>query len=409
MKEHWAIFVNNNSNKKALIHKLLSGDVPSPLKKLKTKKGGLFSKLALDKFLKEEDRHGKNRLEQGFNQALKTMSSGEQKKALLHYLLRTTYDFIILDNPFDNLDHDSQIEFIKRVEAQAQETTFIQILSRESEVLPFITNYADLNGTLLSFRESTLLTPSKIKHPFTGKIPKPLEPSPPLNQLLIHLSDVSVRFGNKIVLKHIDWKIHKGEFWQLSGKNGSGKSTLLAMITGENPKGYGQELFLFGKKKGSGESIWDIKKNIGYFSPAMTYKFNGRHSVEHMLISGLNDSIGLYLKPTESQLALAKKWMLLLGFLDLKNELFCNLTMGQQRLIMIARAMVKHPPLLLLDEPTAGLDDQSVDLLVNLVNKIAKESHTAIIFVSHRVEQGLNPDYIYELQMTASGSIGKIL
>ena len=181
------------------------------------------------------------------------------------------------------------------------------------------------------------------------------------------------------------------------------------MITGENPKGYGQELYIFGQKKGSGESVWDIKKNIGYFTPSMTDKFTGYHSVEFMIISGLTDSIGLYSRPTEAQLRIAKEWLLLLQMWPLKDTLYNNLTMGQKRLVMCARAMIKHPALLIFDEPTASLDDESALLFVALVNKFAKESESTIIFVSHRKEPGLTPDRIYELQLTDQGSLGTVV
>jgi molybdate transport system ATP-binding protein len=125
-----------------------------------------------------------------------------------------------------------------------------------------------------------------------------------------------------------------------------------------------------------------------------------------MMISGLNDSIGLYLKPTEVQLRLAQRWLKLIGLWGIKDRLFHDLSMGQKRLIMCARAMIKHPPLLVVDEPTAGLDDASADLFAALVNKFAQESATTIIFVSHRDEPGLEPDYIYELEMTEKGSQG---
>jgi len=245
--------------------------------------------------------------------------------------------------------------------------------------------------------------------PFKGGIPAALSPLKFDNDILIQLKNVTVNFGNKTVLQKINWTIKKREFWQLVGKNGSGKTTLLSMITGDNPKGYGQELFLFGKKKGSGESIWDIKKNIGYFTPSMTDKFTGYHTIENMLISGLNDSIGLYITPTEAQLRVAKQWLQLINLWEKKETQFNDLSMGQKRLVMTTRAMIKHPLLLILDEPTAGLDDASAKLLVELVNKIARESDTATIFVSHRKEPGLNPDLIYELEMSERGSTGRVI
>ena len=113
-------------------------------------------------------------------------------------------------------------------------------------------------------------------------------------ETLVELHSVSVKYGNKQVLSDINWTIRKGEFWQLTGPNGAGKSTLISMITGDNPKAYGQNMILFGRRKGSGETIWDIKRQIGYFTPIMIQQFSRSESVENMIISGLNDSVGLY-------------------------------------------------------------------------------------------------------------------
>ena len=140
----------------------------------------------------------------------------------------------------------------------------------------------------------------------------------------------------------------------------------------------------------------------------MTDKFTGYHSVEHMMISGILDSVGLYVKPTESQLRLAKEWLQLINMWHLKDSHFHDLTMGQKRLVMTTRAMIKHPLLLILDEPTAGLDDLSAILLIALVNKIAQESNSTIIFVSHRNEEGLRPQFRFMLKEGKHGSLGEM-
>lgn len=403
---HWAIFIDNRSQKSDFIRALLKGVPPKDLESFENLTGVLFSKLALERFMDEEDRHGLKVITEDTSQSLRTMSSGEQKKALLKHLLEGEPDYIILDNPFDNLDSDSQQELVKTLEGRSENTKFIQIISRKNDLLPFISRYAFLEQDKLIVHENLAFLSVDTAQLFQGKIPSPLYPIPYDGELLIDVQNISVRFGEKTVLHDIDWKIKRKEFWQLVGKNGSGKTTILSMITGENAKGYGQELFLFGKKKGTGESIWDIKKKIGYFTPSMTDKFKGYHTIEHMLISGLTDSIGLYVKPNEAQKRLAKEWLLLINMWQNKDTHFCDLSMGQQRLVMTVRAMMKHPLLLILDEPTAGLDDVSATLLVALVNKISRESDTTTIFVSHRNEPGLEPDFIYELQMTENGSIG---
>jgi molybdate transport system ATP-binding protein len=406
--KHWGIFITNDSNKSKLIRNLLLGTV-SEIPFLSELNGVLFSKLSLEKLMDEEERHGTKVIAKNKMQLLRTMSSGEQKKALLTHLFQGKPDYIILDNPFDNLDIDSQKALAKTLKEQSQETIFIQIISRKDDLLPFVSNFASLSHKELVIHDNlNQIDLAQESETFSGTIPLPIHPISYSHKNLIKLEKVNVKFGTKPVLQNINWTINKGEFWQLIGKNGSGKTTILSMITGDNPKGYGQDLFLFGKKKGGGESIWDIKKKIGYFTPAMTDKFTGYHTIENMIISGLNDSIGLYTKPTDTQLRLAKEWLQLIHLWDTKDTLFHSLSMGQKRLVMTIRAMVKHPLLLILDEPTAGLDDPSAKLLVELVNKIAKESNTATIFVSHRNEPGLNSDFVYELQIDNSGSKGRV-
>ncbi len=407
--KHWAVFIDNTSDKEYLINSLFSNAIPNGFEELKGATGALFSKLTLEKFIDEEDRHDTKIITSGTTQSLRSMSSGEQKKALLNYILGSNPNFIVLDNPFDNLDIASQALLIHRLERIADKTTLIQLISRHKDVLPFIDSFVRLDKRALTFYEdaaSAITSQNSIN--FTGAIPPPIRQSTFDGDILIELRNINVSYSGKPILKDINWQLKKGEFWQLVGKNGSGKTTILSMITGENPKGYGQELYLFGIKKGSGESVWDIKKHIGYFTPAMTDKFTGYHSLEHMLISGLNDSIGLYIRPTEIQLKLAKQWLTLIDMWHIKDVHFHELTMGQKRMVMCVRAMIKHPLLLILDEPTAGLDDRSAAIFVALVNKFAKESNTAIVFVSHRKEEDLDPEYVYELSSSEEGSVGKV-
>jgi len=179
------------------------------------------------------------------------------------------------------------------------------------------------------------------------------------------------------------------------------------MIFGDNPKAYGQDIVLFGTKKGSGESIWDIKQKIGYFSSDMLRGFKRSDSIGNMIVSGFFDSIGLYQTPTHAQIKIAHQWLRVLQMFDIRKQSFLSLSTGYQRLVLIARAMVKQPPLLILDEPTNGLDDFDAKLFVALINKIASETDTAILYVSHRKEPGLNPDFIYELTPNKLGSTGK--
>jgi len=226
---------------------------------------------------------------------------------------------------------------------------------------------------------------------------------------LIKLKNVNVSYGQRPILKNIYWEIKPNEFWQLIGPNGSGKSTILTLISGDNPKGFLQDMTLFGMKKGSGETVWDIKRHIGFFSSEMLIGFKRSDTIENMIISGFLDSIGLYNYPTDIQIDIAQKWLHVLNMFQLKDEYFNSLSNGHKRLVLIARAMVKHPPLLILDEPTNGLDDNDSEILAKLINKISEETNTAIIYVSHRKEAHINPNYVYELVPCKTGSTGKII
>ena len=411
--KHWAIFITNQSNRQWFIDQIKGQDqnIPSGLEELKGKKAGLFSKFELDRFIEEEVRHDRKLLTSHTAQDLQSFSSGERKKALLAYLLNAKPDYLILDNPFDNLDTDSQEELKTTLRDLSDEYHMIQLLSRKADLLPFIEHFGILlQDSLKWLQHAQEADPylEKVGVSISGTIPKPPEVFSYKEEYLVQLRNVHVSYGKKAVLHGISWDIKPGEFWELAGKNGSGKTTILSMITGDNPKAYGKDIYLFGRKKGSGESIWEIKKNIGYFTPAMVDRFRGYHSLENMLISGILDSIGLYVIPSEAHIRLAGEWLALVGMYSLKDTYFHDLSLGQQRLIMCIRAMIKHPPLLILDEPTAGLDDASASFIVALVNKMAAESNTTIIFVSHRKEKDLTPQYVYQLSMSEKGSIGRI-
>ena len=409
LPKSYAILTQNNSSTKQLVENLLKNRLVNGLSELQALNGLLFSRSEINRYMDEEERHDIKVLTKESEQALKTMSSGEQKKALLNYLLQQDPDFMVLVNPFDNLDVATQAKLKEQLLDIASNKILVQLVSRLDDILPVTTHFFKLDGDSLYQYDSpdTFWNENKTKtFNFNGTIPLPLSPIEVEGIELVSFKNVSVSFDGRQVLHQINWTIKKGDFWQLIGPNGSGKSTLLSMITGDSHKGYGQDLTIFGHKKGSGESVWDLKQKIGYFTPAITNKFRGYHTLENMIISGLHDSIGLYVQPTDSEKHLANKWLNLLNLKDRKEDHFRDLTVGEKRLVMVARAMVKHPPLLILDEPTVGLDDVSANLFVALVNKIARESDTSIVFVSHRKEPQLTPEYIYELYPSEKGSTG---
>lgn len=180
--------------------------------------------------------------------------------------------------------------------------------------------------------------------------------------------------------------INQGENWQIVGPNGAGKSTLLALITGDHPQGYSNNITLFGIRRGTGETIWDIKKNIGFVSPSFHLSYRVSTSVIKVILSGFFDTIGLYDRPGDEKLLLARQWLKTIGLEMQANAPFTSLSFGQQRIVLIARALVKHPPLLILDEPLQGLDNMSRLLVKKFVEYLLSAGGTQILFVSHHLE-----------------------
>lgn len=405
--EHWDILLSNNVNKKAFIEMLLSGKATEKLSYLNSLKGMLFSDISIAECIEKEYRYDSIEIETESKRKLSSLSSGERKKAFLKYCLNQKPDYLIIDNPLDHLDQNSRESLKSILENLSQSVRLIQLVNRHADLLPFIQNKAQIKDNSFSL---TTINSNQIEQTQLEKssIPSETQQHDDINIELIYLDKISIRFNDRKIIDSISWSIKKGEFWQLVGPNGSGKSTLLAMITGDNPKGYGQNLFLFGKKKGSGESIWEIKKKIGVYSTAMTDLFQKRETVENMILSGYFDSIGLYTEPTSLQKQTVEKWLDLIHMSHVKNNYFNQISIGQQRIVLIIRAIIKQPLLVVLDEPLEGLDDENVALVSQLITILRKETTITFICVSHRIETTLIPDLVYELIPTDSGSIGRI-
>ncbi|CAD0005493.1 ATP-binding cassette domain-containing protein [Flavobacterium chungangense] len=406
-KQHWDILLTNQVNKKKFIDSLLSGEAKEELAVFNNQKGILFSDISIEKFIEREYQYESVEASPESHRQLRTFSSGERKKEFLKYCISQNPDFIIFDNPFDHLDQTSRLALALSLEKLTDTISIIQLVNRTVDLMDFVVNKVQIKDN--SF---TLYPISKTENHFktlnTAAIPKAHETGTFHESELIKMDHVSVSYEDRKILDNISWTIKQGEFWQLIGPNGSGKSTILSLITGDNPKGYGQNLFLFGRKKGSGESVWEIKKQIGIYTTAMMDLFQKSHTLEEMILSGFFDSIGLYIEPTTLQKQIVAQWLEVIEMSHLKKKRFIDLSIGQQRVALIVRAVLKHPPLLILDEPVEGLDDENVDLVIQLINTIKQQTNVAILYVSHRIESGLAPTSVFELIPSETGSVGRI-
>lgn len=375
-------------------------------------KPALYSQITINQLIDNELRHDAFIIKTNENYGLVTMSNGQQKRALLTYIITQKPNFIILDDIYSNIDKETQISITETLQKLSEKTLLIQLLYRKKDLLTNIKTVliVDENNSIIKVEASNdfLKQNSALSNNSLGfSLPKLFTERTSSQNPLIQFNSVHSSYGEKVVLKDINWTINSGEFWHLVGPNGSGKSTLLSLITGDNPRAYGENLVLFGKKKGTGETLFQIKKKIGYFTPTMIFQFNHDDTVENMIISGFVDSVGLYTVPSGVHKVVANEWLAILGD-SFRHKTFRSLSMGQQRIVLIVRAMVKFPQLLILDEPTVGLDDYNCQLFISLINTIATEKEIAILYVSHRDEEGLKPDSVFELIPSSQGSTGII-
>jgi len=332
-------------------------------------------------------------LERGFRK----LSSGETRKLLFTRALTSKPDMLIIDGPYEGLDAQT-VPLIRDILQQLSEKTpMVFVINRFDELPGFVTDIALLEKgrlkTTARTRDKTAMELiSQLLHLKTTdtEIPAaiPAESAPPLNpsEPLVNIRKASVRYTDNTVFEDLDWHIDAGQHWQLTGPNGSGKTSLLNLITGDHPQCYCNDIFVCGYQRGNGESIWDIKQHIGYVSSALQWDYRVSISCKNVIISGFYDSIGLYSKATDLQQSVANQWLQLLGFGERASQPFNQCSYGDQRLLLIARAMVKHPNLLILDEPCLGLDDMNRQRVLTLIEKICAGSETTVIYVNHHAQ-----------------------
>jgi len=337
------------------------------------------------------------RLEPLLDRGFRKLSSGETRKLLFTRALTSKPDMLIVDGPFEGLDTQT-VPLVSDILKQVScETPMLLVINRFDELPNFVTHIAllekgHLKTTAETSDQSAMGLVSQLLHLKTAdiKIPGagPGESSPPLNpdEPLVNIRNASVRYTDNLVFEHLNWCIEAGQHWQLTGPNGSGKTSLLNLITGDHPQCYSNDIFVFGYQRGNGESIWDIKQHIGYVSSALHWDYRVSINCKNVIISGFYDSIGLYAKATDVQQEIAAQWLQILGFQQRAGQAFNQFSYGDQRLLLIARAMVKHPHLLVLDEPCFGLDDMNRQLVLALIEKICAGSETTVIYVNHHAQ-----------------------
>lgn len=315
------------------------------------------------------------------------LSSGELRKMLIVNMLFDLPDLLILDNPYIGLDTAGRESIDHALQTIAAGGTAIMMLLCDPDDIP---EYAD--DVIVMDKLRILPEGYDMNDLFTeqlhGEIPAPEIPHKRDGKEVFSFDRCPVTHCGRVLLPEVTWTVEQGECWSLSGPNGSGKSTLLSLIYADNPQAYARPISLFGRKRGSGETIWDIKRRIGYISSEMHLYFNGGHNkVRDVVAQGLNDTVGMFKKLTPEQTETAMKWLKLFRLEDMADRRFSTLSTGEQRLALLARTLIKNPELLILDEPLHGLDASRKKEAIKVVDTLCRRDASTLVFVTHCPEE----------------------
>ncbi|HEX3775766.1 MAG TPA: ATP-binding cassette domain-containing protein [Polyangiaceae bacterium] len=348
---------------------------------------------------------------------LKYLSTGEIRKVLLCRELLEEPALLIFDEPYEGLDTKTRALLNREIErlvsdsvsrstaGDSEPRTQVLIISDRYEQVPSGTTHvlyvdqrrvlfagtrgefeaSDLRGRLAELGAAQSASLSQALGEALAETAGPPKEAKPSAAPLVELRNVRVSYSERAVLSGIDLTIRAGQHTLVRGPNGCGKTTLLNLINGDNPQVYANHVTVCGMKRGSGESIWDVKKQLGQVSYALhvDYAYQCRSNLIETVLSGFYDSIGLYREPSYAEIRAAERWLEIVGLLGKRAEPFLQLSYGEQRVALIARAVIKQPPLLILDEPCHGLDARHRGEVLTIADYIGENTASTILYVTH--------------------------
>jgi molybdate transport system ATP-binding protein len=326
-------------------------------------------------------------LEQGFL----TLSTGERRRLMLARALIQNSKLLVLDEPFDGLDQNFRQPLRDLLEGR----DLVLVVNRLGDLEGLVDNVCCIeDGAVIlsgspekvfkneAFQQLMGLNDGELVLPKGGSIS-------PSSGALVSMKQVTVVHGGREIISDFDWSVERGQNWKISGPNGCGKSTLVNLVTGDHPQCYSNDVTVMGLRRGLGESIWDVKRHVGIISPSLHQQHRVSFNALQIVASGFFDSVGIYRDVSPEHWRMAGEWLELVGMTPWADRPFRSLSYGQQRLLLVARALVKRPPLLVLDEPCQGLDPMNRSLVLSVIDRIASTNLTQILYITHEPEDRL--------------------
>ena len=320
------------------------------------------------------------------------LSSGQTRKLHIFRAVMKKPKYLVIENPFIGLDPASREQVGEMLAVLPSMGIVCMYAVSDVEDIPYdVTHVLPIKKRhIFPMQEKDIFIKDDL---FIQRLFQYVEksydvfPSPlydlPSYDVAVEMKGVGVSYGGREILRDVNWTVRVGEKWSLTGGNGSGKSTLLSLICGDNPQAYANDITLFDRRRGTGESIWDIKKRIGYVSPEMHTCYMEDIKCVEVVASGLYDTIGLFRRPGEEHLSLSREWLAVFGAENLAEKPFLSTSFGEQRLVLLVRAFVKNPQLLILDEPFHGLDAVCKARVQKIIEDFCVQKDKTLIMVSH--------------------------
>jgi molybdate transport system ATP-binding protein len=317
------------------------------------------------------------------------LSNGQTRKLRIAKSLLEKPLLLILDNPFIGLDTATRADLNQIINHLIETGTQVILTTSSAEFPQKITHILALDNFqikgLYTKEEYVKQQPNQPFLPDAENtirtLSLPTSPEPDFT-IAFQFSDVTVKYGDKTALQHINWTVKKGEKWALLGPNGSGKSTILSLINADHPQAYSNTIVLFDKIRGTGESIWDIKKRIGFVSPELHLYFKQHIPCWEVAATGYFDTLYLNHKVTDNQKDTIYKHFAFYHLADLMEQSFQSISSGQQRIVLLIRSLIKQPEVIIWDEPYQALDEYLIGLSAKLLHLYCTPA-TTLIFVSH--------------------------